>query len=102
MDRVAALDDPQLRPFLPLLYVAWADGDLEDDERLTLLARLADQPWVRPAARQALAQWLAVDAPPSDDELQRLLGLLRAIAGTLGHDARNSLAALAEELATAE
>lgn len=32
--RRAILDDPRLAAFCPLLYVAWADGDLKEDRGL--------------------------------------------------------------------
>jgi acyl-CoA oxidase len=55
---LSALQDPQLRPFLPLVYVAWADGELDDEELVALRERLAAQPWVAPTARAELADWL--------------------------------------------
>lgn len=27
-----SLDDSRLLPFLPLIYIAWADGELSDEE----------------------------------------------------------------------
>ena len=52
--RTALLEDPQLRPFLPLLWVAWSDGDMEEDDLADLSARVEAMPWLRPAARMAL------------------------------------------------
>ena len=52
--RTALLEDPQLRPFLPLLWVAWSDGDMEEDEFSDLCLRVRAMPWLRPAARIAL------------------------------------------------
>jgi len=37
--RTALLEDPQLRPFLPLLWVAWSDGDMEEADLADLCAR---------------------------------------------------------------
>ncbi len=51
--RTALLEDPQLRPFLPLLWVAWSDGDMEEADLAELCARVAAMPWLRPAARIA-------------------------------------------------
>lgn len=31
-DRVVDLDDPQLRVFAPLIYVAWSDFDVDPEE----------------------------------------------------------------------
>ena len=101
-DRVALLGDPQLRSFLPLLYVAWADGDLGDADRADVAARLDRQPWLRPAARIALQRWLDREHPPRADELRRLRELLQQIAQNLAPEARRSLASLAKELAHGE
>jgi len=98
-DRVAALDDPQLRPFVPLLYVAWTDLDLDAGEHAALRDRIAQQPWLRPAARTALAAWLDDARPPSAAEMARLRGLLDRIAVTASPRARRSFAALAESIA---
>ena len=37
--RTALLEDVQLRPFLPLLWVAWSDGDMEESDLADLRAR---------------------------------------------------------------
>src|SRR5215470_13986519 len=98
-DRMAMLEDPQLQPFLPLLYLAWADGELDGEERAAVGAHIAAQPWLRPAARQAVARWLDESDPPSVGELARLLAALRRIGETLSADARASLVGLAQALA---
>ncbi|MEJ7733813.1 MAG: hypothetical protein WKG00_32030 [Polyangiaceae bacterium] len=50
--------DEQLRPFWPLLYVAWSDGEVSVEEAELVRARVAAAPWLAPAAREALARWL--------------------------------------------
>lgn len=92
------LDDPQLRPFLPLLYVAWADGDLSDAQRREIAAHLDEKPWMRPAARAALARWLDGDRPPSPAELAEVKDALERATGTLDREARSSLARMATAL----
>lgn len=96
--RSALLEDPQLRPFLPLLWVAWADGDLEPDELRALADRVHHTPWIRPAARQTLTAWLDPDQPPSVTELKALLDTIERIAGTLAPDRRRDLVALGQSL----
>src|SRR3569833_2393463 len=66
IDRVAALDDPQLRAFVPLIYVAWSDFDLESEDRARVLTAMAAQPWLRPAARAVLDAWLEAPASAGD------------------------------------
>ena len=98
-DRVADLDDPQLRAFGPLIYVAWSDFDLDDAERGRLLAALSAQPWLRPAARAVVTAWLDPAAPPTAAELVRLRALIERVASTSSERARTSFARLAKSIA---
>ena len=75
--------DPSLLPFLPLLYVAWADGALEDDEQATRRAHLAAQPALTPAARAALLEWLDPSRPPTPSTLVEWLEQLRTISSAV-------------------
>ncbi|HEU0036573.1 MAG TPA: acyl-CoA dehydrogenase [Kofleriaceae bacterium] len=97
--RTSQLDDPQLRAFLPLLYVAWADLELEPGELRALQQRIAAQPWLRPAAKLALESWLDPGAPPTARELGELHALVERVADTTSPRARRSLIALADSIA---
>ena len=77
--RTALLEDPQLRPFLPLLWVAWSDGDMEEADLADLCARV--EAMLRPAARIALQQWLDPASPPSPSELKALLATVERVRG---------------------
>ena len=99
--RSALLEDPQLRPFLPLLWIAWADDDLEPDELRAVAAHVEAMPWLRPAARIAVGAWLDPAAPPSQAELQSLLVAIESVASTLAPDQRRDLSALGASLAAA-
>jgi len=92
--RTALLEDPELRPFLPLLFVAWSDGDLEEADRATLDAHIERMPWLRPAARLALSAWLDPNDPPSYLEVRALLGTIERVSGTLAPKRRRDLLAL--------
>ena len=96
--RTALLEDPQLRPFLPLLWVAWSDGDLEADELRAVADRMAAMPWLRPAARAALGAWLDPESPPSAKELRGLIDTIERVAATLAPDRRRDLARLGASL----
>lgn len=100
MSRTELLEDPQLRPFLPLLWVAWADGDLEDDELVDLHAKVEGMPWLRPAARSALAEWLDPKTPPSARELRELLATIERVSATLSPERRHRLVDLGATLAS--
>ncbi|MFT3694505.1 MAG: acyl-CoA dehydrogenase family protein [Kofleriaceae bacterium] len=99
-DRVADLDDPQLRVFAPLIYVAWSDFDLDPDDRAATLKAMAAQPWLRPAARAVIEAWLDPEHPPRADELARLRAIIDHVAETSSERARASFARVARAAAT--
>jgi acyl-CoA oxidase len=99
IDRVAALDDPQLRAFAPLIYVAWSDFDLEPEDRARVLGAMAAQPWLRPAARAVLDAWLDPAEPVRTDELARLRTLIDHVATTSSERAKASFARVARSVA---
>lgn len=91
---LSATRDPQLRPFLPLVYVAWADGELDDEELVALRERLAAQPWISPGARAALVMWLDPERPPSPSALQAALAAVKQAASTVDPATARSIAEL--------
>ncbi|MBX3187491.1 MAG: acyl-CoA dehydrogenase family protein [Labilithrix sp.] len=99
--RTTLLEDPQLRPFLPLLWVAWSDGDMEEDDLAALCARVEAMPWLRPAARIALAAWLDPSAPPSAEERAALIDAVERVSATLSPERRRDLVELGASLAEA-
>ena len=101
-ERVSALNDPQLRSFLPMLYVAWADLALTNRERESLVAQMVGKPWLRPSAREAARRWLDPAFPPNEHEFAELRDLLVRVAKTASVRARVTFHALAQELATTE
>ncbi len=92
------LHEPELRPFLPLLYLAWADGDMGPEERKVIQARIDAQPWLKPRMRVELEQWLA-GAAPDAVTLARLREAIVSSVGTLSSEARRSLVGIAESVA---
>jgi acyl-CoA oxidase len=99
IDRVAGLDDPQLRVFAPLIYVAWSDFDLEPEDRARVLAAMAAQPWLRPAARAVLDAWIDPTQPVGAGELVRLRTLIDHVATTSSVRAKASFARVARSVA---
>jgi len=97
--RHAALAEPRLAAYLPLVYVAWADGDLEPAEIASIRARLADGPELPAPSRALLCAWLDPAAAPSAGELAALLASLQWEGQELPDAEGRSLAALGEELA---
>ena len=94
------LDDPALTPFLPLLYVAWADGDLGPDEIRSICRRLEASDGLG-GCRQRLGRWLDPGQPPTAAELQALLATIRRAAPALDPSERRTLTSLGLELARA-
>jgi acyl-CoA oxidase len=92
-------DHPAVLPFLPLLYVAWADGDLNKPELAAVTRRIANAPGLSEEARASLAPWLDPASPPPPRALRALLDRLRASAATIPEERRLTLAQLGRELA---
>ena len=83
------LADPRLQAFLPMLYVAWADGDLSDEEIAATRARIEALEELDDACRTALAQWLEPSDPPTPEEMSALL-TLDTPGGARPRDAREA------------
>ncbi len=73
---------PALRPFWPMLYVAWADGVLTDAELTTLRNTARAYLWLEDGEREALLSWLDPASPPDARQLQHLLAEIRDAAGS--------------------
>ncbi len=95
-------DHPELLPFLPLVYVAWADGVLSHQELERIRERLDRQSWLEGDAREALDAWLDPLAPPSPSSLVALKERLRGLGDDLSGATHRSLAELGIELARAD
>lgn len=92
-DRKVSLEDPKLLPYLPLLYVAWADGDLTEDEMQGVCGELDFE------CRSLLSDWLDPRRPPSADELRAMLSRIRAHARYMESGDKLDLAGLGLRLA---
>ncbi len=91
--------DSALRPFLPMLYVAWADGELTDSEIRSICAKLSAVEGLDQSCQTALGGWLDPQNPPSSADLVALLALIRRSASSLPLDERRSLTDLGAEMA---
>ena len=65
---------PGMVPFLPLIYVAWADGELTVDELRVFRAAIHRQPGLDAPSLAALDRWLDAELAPTAAELEELLG----------------------------
>jgi uncharacterized membrane protein YebE (DUF533 family) len=59
-------DAYRLVMLLPLVYVAWADGKIQTQERKLILGIAEDRGLLEHGGRETLEYWLSV--PPSDPE----------------------------------
>lgn len=73
-----ALDAPGLAPFLPLLYVAWADGELSLPELDAFRDAIHRHSELDQATMAALDDWLDPDTPPDATDLEVLLERIHA------------------------
>lgn len=108
VDQVTSVELPrfaqheQLRPFIPLLYVAWADGDLSQPEIDHVRDQLNEHDELDKDARQAIRDWLDPQDPPTPRQLKVLLKIIRDAAEDLPSDRRISLAELGVRMAEHE
>ena len=65
---------PGMVPFLPLIYVAWADGELTAGELAAFRAAIHRQPGLDAPSLAALDRWLDPALPLTAAELEDLLG----------------------------
>ena len=93
---------PELLPFLPLVYVAWADGVLSEEELERIRERVRRHEWLDPEAREALDAWLRPRTPPSPSSLAALKDRLRGLGHDRPGETRRSLVGLGLELARGE
>ncbi len=96
IEPAVSLDDPRLLPFLPALYVAWADGDLTEDEMQAVCKGLDGDCFV------LLGRWLNPAEPPSAAELQRMLRTIRRNASDFGRGEKLNLTDLGLRLARSD
>lgn len=91
--------DPAATPFLRLIYVAWADGDLTAPEIGSIRKHIEAAAGLSDATRDALAAWLQPDNPPSAAALQSLLRPIRNGSGSdLPSDAEKAFTAVETSL----
>jgi len=94
--------DEHLTPFLPLVYVAWADGALSRAEMDRIRNELESADGMPQGARAILDSWLHADSPPSPVALAELRTAVRSVAHRVLPDELRSLVALGIALARSE
>ena len=90
--------EPGSLALYPLLYVAWADGELAAEE-LELLREHLREAGLREGA---LAEWLDPEAPPSAERLLHLVDEVRRRAAEVSPERKRSLTELGIAIAEAD
>lgn len=63
--------------FLPLVYVAWADGRIQSQERKLILGIASDRGLLENGGRETLEYWLSV--PPTEAQLRSNMRILNEL-----------------------
>ena len=92
-------DSPVVRSVFPLLYVAWADGELSRDEIRAIRSKLPERFLATPQADEFLSVWLRPEAPPTAAQMQALLAAIRRAVGDASTAQSMSLAMLGRQIA---
>jgi acyl-CoA oxidase len=71
-DLTTSIRDERIRPFLPLVYLAWSDGELTPGEIEGICSAVALHPGIDLDCQVALRHWLDPNDPPSPHELEVL------------------------------
>jgi acyl-CoA oxidase len=90
---------PRLAPLVPMLYVAWTDGELTPEEISALATAARAQPWLDLRSTAVLARWLDPLNPPTPHVLAQVREHIRRLSVRLTHSNQQSLAELGAQLA---
>ena len=95
------LHDFRYLPYLPLIYVAWSNGELSPTElkNIRVIAAKRFAPGIDD--KPVLANWLDPDSPPSATQMLRLLRRIRELSNRSPRRERETLASLGDALARA-
>lgn len=80
MSKSSERTDRTLLEFAPIIYVAWSDGRLTDEEIVRIRTRIAHRP-MSPSVERVLEEWLNPEQPPSPAKLYGLLEMMRSVSG---------------------
>ncbi|MCY1033591.1 acyl-CoA dehydrogenase family protein [Corallococcus sp. BB11-1] len=93
------LSQAGLAPLIPMLYVAWTDGEMTAEELRALGTAARAQPWLDLKASTVLAVWVDPLRPPSPRELALVREHIRVTAERLATSNQQNLAELGMQLA---
>lgn len=91
-----------LLPFIPLLYIAWADGVLEENEIEYIEQRIAENKTIKPVTKKLVCKWLDPNHPPSPRELAYWKNYIKENADLLNDNEKLDLFSIGTKLAKKE
>jgi len=91
-----------LIPFIPLLYVAWADGVLEENEIEYIENQIQSNSSLKPETKNLVCKWLNPANPPSARELAYWKSYIKKNATLLSISERQNLFSIGKSLAQQE
>ncbi|GJM28526.1 MAG: acyl-CoA oxidase [Cyclobacteriaceae bacterium] len=89
---------PGLLIFLPMLYVAWSDSVLSEDEIVSIKQRIVQQDWLTDSEKSFISDRLQPDNPPSPQQLNEWLSVIKRAAPHIPESSKKSLASLGLEI----
>ena len=91
-------ESPGLLIFLPMLYVAWSDSVLSDEEVSAIRQKVLKQDWLSESERLFVSSRLQPDQPPSPNQLNQWLSVIKRASPLIPADSKQSLASLGLEI----
>ena len=89
---------PGLLIFLPMLYVAWSDSVLTEDEISAIEQKILKQDWLTDSEKEFVSKRLQAEHPPTPKQLKEWLSVIQRAAPHIPHQSRKSLASLGLEI----
>ncbi len=90
---------PNVLPFLPLLYVGWADNALMPSEIKLIREKADEMDWLTATERELIIEWSNPTQPPSPELMGTWVKLIREASEKLDTASRQSLADLSLQMA---
>ena len=89
---------PGLLIFLPMLYVAWSDSVLTEEEISAIEQKVLKQDWLTDSEKEFVSHRLQAEHPPTPKQLKEWLSVIQQAAPYIPHESRKSLASLGLEI----
>ena len=99
IDLDTTIVDERIRPFLPLIYLAWSDADLTPEELEGVCREVAKHNGIDMDCQVALRRWLDPNDPPTPGELEQLRSRVATWAADLALEENATVADLGEAIA---